>query len=1066
MGNIKEWISDKLHDLLGQYTPFHVFYKALVLGYSESNVVNYILALSKKSSNSLELSEKLQEQGLPNTSQTTHFAEALLSRLPQSGTDSSQSRNAVSTSFAKFREEQNQARSFLMKNAQYDLLEEEDEHPSTSEMTRSKSEKKLRRKRDRLMEIPEVEEEEETPVVKKTQAKKPWQLDQHKESNSDDEKNRERLRDLKEKEEFEERLRIRDEEKTKRLMEKKLSKEEQQEANRRNYTSRDEKESLVPKLREYSRQEYLGKREDQKIQELRDMIEDEQFLFSGVQLTEMEKQDLQKKRKLLELAESHKKQIEKMKVEGYHMPESYDESTKEGRDKKQAAMYERYHEEEDEDEATPWKEQERWEGAQLKKTKMQVGTREQSVKSKSYELVMEDQIDFIKHEYLTGDRSLEDDDQDEIEMERRRKAEEQKSERESIALERSLLPIYPYRDELLNAIAEHQVLIIVAETGAGKTTQIPQYLHEAGYSQLGKIGCTQPRRVAAMSVASRVARELNVKLGNEVGYSIRFEDCTSDKTIIKYMTDGMLLREFLGEPDLSSYSVMIIDEAHERTLHTDVLFGLVKDIARFRPDLKLLISSATLDAEKFSDYFDSAPIFKVPGRRYPVDIFYTKAPEADYVDAAVVTCLQVHVKQPLGDVLVFFTGQEEIEAAEELLKERTKGLGSKIGELIICPIYGNLPTELQSKIFEPTPIGARKIVLATNIAETSLTVDGIKYVVDTGLVKQKSYNPRTGMEQLMVTPISKASALQRSGRAGRTAPGKCYRLYTAWSYEHELEENAIPEIQRTNLGNVVLMLKSLGINDLVGFDFMDPPPSETLIRALEQLYALGALNDRGELTKLGRRMAEFPLDPMLSKTLIASERFGVAEEIATICSMLSVSGAIFYRPKDKGVHADNAHHAFHRETNFSVQWCYENFVQARSMRTARDVRDQLVGLMERVEVEMCSNISDHDAIRKAITSGFFYHTANLQKEGSYKTVKSRQTVHIHPSSGLKEVLPRWVVYHELVMTSKEYMRNVSEIKPEWLIEIAPHYYNRKEIKEESSRKLPRVLGKAPMSSST
>lgn len=964
-----------------------------------------------------------------------------------------------------------------MKNAQYNLLDEdEDEGPSQSRSTKSKSEKKLRRKRERLMEIPE----EDTPSMKTQRPKKPWQQDQH---DSDVEKEDERLRDQKEKEEFEERLRLKDEEKTKRLMEKKLSKEEQEDANRRKFKSQNEKEELIPKLREYSRQEYLGKREDQKIQELRDMIEDEQFLFSGVQLTESEKADIQRKRKLLEIAESHKKQIEKMKIEGYHMPEDYDESTQEGRDKKKAALYERYHEEEDEDEATPWKEQERWEGAQIKKTKMEVGTKEQKSKSKSYDLIMEDQIDFIKHEYLTGDRNLEDDDEDEIEKELRQKAEEQKSELESLALERSLLPIFPYRNELLKAVEEHQVLIIVAETGAGKTTQIPQYLHEAGYSELGKIGCTQPRRVAAMSVASRVARELNVKLGKEVGYSIRFEDCTSDKTIIKYMTDGMLLREFLGEPDLGSYSMMIIDEAHERTLHTDVLFGLVKDIARFRPDLKLLISSATLDAEKFSDYFDSAPIFKVPGRRYPVDIFYTKAPEADYVDAAVVTCLQIHVKQPPGDVLVFFTGQEEIEAAEEILKERTKGLGSKIGELIICPIYGNLPTELQSKIFESTPVGARKIVLATNIAETSLTVDGIKYVVDTGLVKQKSYNPRTGMEQLMVTPISKASALQRSGRAGRTAPGKCYRLYTAWSYEHELEENAIPEIQRTNLGNVVLMLKSLGINDLVGFDFMDPPPSETLIRALEQLYALGALNDRGELTKLGRRMAEFPLDPMLSKTLIAAEKFGVAEEIATICSMLSVSGAIFYRPKDKGVHADNAHRSFHRgevgdhiallsvfnnwaETNFSVQWCYENFVQARSMRTARDVRDQLVGLMERVEVDMCSNVSDHDAIRKAITSGFFYHTANLQKEGSYKTVKSRQTVHIHPSSGLKEVHPRWVVYHELVMTSKEYMRNVSEIKPEWLIEIAPHYYNRKEIKEEGTKKLPRVIGKAPLSSNS
>eukprot|EP00193_Tetraselmis_chui_P019073 CAMPEP_0177784738 /NCGR_PEP_ID=MMETSP0491_2-20121128/19893_1 /TAXON_ID=63592 /ORGANISM="Tetraselmis chuii, Strain PLY429" /LENGTH=297 /DNA_ID=CAMNT_0019305589 /DNA_START=18 /DNA_END=908 /DNA_ORIENTATION=+ len=297
------------------------------------------------------------------------------------------------------------------------------------------------------------------------------------------------------------------------------------------------------------------------------------------------------------------------------------------------------------------------------------------------------------------------------------------------------------------------------------------------------------------------------------------------------MTDGMLLREFLGEPDLASYSVMMVDEAHERTLHTDVLFGLVKDIARFRPDLKLLISSATLDAEKFSEYFDFAPIFRIPGRRYPVDIMYTKAPEADYLDASVVTALQIHVTQPAGDVLIFLSGQEEIEACEELLKQRTRGLGSKIGELIIAPIYANLPSDLQAKIFETTPPGARKIVIATNIAETSLTIDGIRYVIDPGFCKQKSYNPRTGMESLVVTPVSKASAMQRTGRAGRTAPGKCFRLYTAWSFQHELDDNTIPEIQRTNLGNVVLMLKSLGINDLMNFDFMDPPPAETLLRA-------------------------------------------------------------------------------------------------------------------------------------------------------------------------------------------------------------------------------------------
>jgi pre-mRNA-splicing factor ATP-dependent RNA helicase DHX16 len=301
------------------------------------------------------------------------------------------------------------------------------------------------------------------------------------------------------------------------------------------------------------------------------------------------------------------------------------------------------------------------------------------------------------------------------------------------------------------------------------------------------------------------------------------------------MTDGMMLREFLGEPDMASYSVILVDEAHERTLHTDILFGLVKDIARFRPDIKLLISSATLDAHKFQAYFDDAPVFSIPGRRYPVNIFYTKAPEANYLDACVVTALQIHISQPLGDVLIFLTGQDEVDSVVESLTQRTRGMGTKIAELVPVPIYAALPSDLQAKVFEPTPPGGRKVVVATNIAETSLTIDGIVYVIDPGFCKQNSYNPRTGMESLVVTPVSKASALQRTGRAGRVSPGKCFRLYTQWAYQNELDDNPIPEVQRTNLGSVVLMLKSLGIHDLIHFDFMDPPPAETLIRALEQL---------------------------------------------------------------------------------------------------------------------------------------------------------------------------------------------------------------------------------------
>jgi pre-mRNA-splicing factor ATP-dependent RNA helicase DHX16 len=647
------------------------------------------------------------------------------------------------------------------------------------------------------------------------------------------------------------------------------------------------------------------------------------------------------------------------------------------------------------------------------------------------------------------------------------------SARARIAEVRAGLPIAAYRDDLLAAIRNHQVLVVVGETGSGKTTQIPQYLHEVGYTKLGRVGCTQPRRVAAMSVAARVAEEMGVKVGREVGYSIRFEDCTSDATLIKYMTDGMLLREFLTEPDLASYSVMIIDEAHERTLHTDVLLGLIKDVARFRADIKVIISSATMDAQKFKTYFDGAPIYVVPGRAFDVTTYYTKQPEADHVLAAVLAVLQIHASQPpgSGDVLVFLTGQDEIEEAKEELEARTRGLGTKLAELVVCPIYAALPAEQQGKIFDPAPPGGRKVVLATNIAETSLTIPGIAYVVDCGYAKQNSYNARTGMESLQVVPISQAAATQRTGRAGRTGPGKCFRLFTASAFE-ELPPDTPPEILRVNLANVVLMLKSLGIDDIVGFDFMTPPPKAAMLRALEQLYALGALNDKGELTKLGRRMAEFPCDPQLSKMIIASERFHCSEEALTVAAMLDAGNAVFYRPKDKAKLADAAREGFSRgslagdhgallavyngwaEAGFSVQWCFENFIQARTMKRARDVREQLAALCERVEVPLESAPGDADALGQALASGFFYNVAKLGKSGNYRLAKSGAGVHVHPSSALAKAnpLPRWVLYHELVETSKEYMRQVAPVKSEWLAAIAPHFFKKGDFEDEATRR--------------
>lgn len=483
--------------------------------------------------------------------------------------------------------------------------------------------------------------------------------------------------------------------------------------------------------------------------------------------------------------------------------------------------------------------------------------------------------------------------------------------------QRQSLPIYKLRDDLIKAVTDNQILIVIGETGSGKTTQITQYLGECGFTARGKIGCTQPRRVAAMSVAKRVAEEYGCRLGQEVGYTIRFEDCTSPETIIKYMTDGMLLRECLMEAELKSYSVIMLDEAHERTIHTDVLFGLLKTAVKKRPELKLIVTSATLDAVKFSQYFFKAPIFTIPGRTFPVEVLYTKEPETDYLDASLITVMQIHLREPPGDILLFLTGQEEIDTACEILYERMKSLGPDVPELIILPVYSALPSEMQTRIFDPAPAGSRKVVIATNIAETSLTIDGIFYVVDPGFVKQKVYNSKTGMDSLVVTPISQAAAKQRAGRAGRTGPGKTYRLYTERAYRDEMLPTPVPEIQRTNLATTVLQLKTMGINDLLHFDFMDAPPVESLVMALEQLHSLSALDDEGLLTRLGRRMAEFPLEPNLSKMLIMSVALQCSDEILTIVSMLSVQN-VFYRPKDKQALADQKKAKFNQAEGKSI----------------------------------------------------------------------------------------------------------------------------------------------------
>ncbi|CAB1118542.1 unnamed protein product [Ectocarpus sp. CCAP 1310/34] len=688
-------------------------------------------------------------------------------------------------------------------------------------------------------------------------------------------------------------------------------------------------------------------------------------------------------------------------------------------------------------------------------------------------------------------------------------------------------------------VKNNQTVVVEGETGSGKTTQIPQFLVEAGYGAIGEgcVACTQPRRVAAMSIANRVSDEMDVQLGDIVGYSIRFEIKNGPRTILNFMTDGMLLREAMNDPFLAKYKCIVLDEAHERTLATD-------EVLKNRPDMRVVVMSATLDAEKFQKYFDNAPLLKVPGRTFPVEIFYTPTPERDYVEAAVRTVVQIHKCEDPGDVLLFLTGEVEIEDACRAIRAEVEKSQdpTKEGELAVYPLYSSLPPAAQQKIFREAPgpkfpggpVG-RKVVVSTNVAETSLTIDGIVYVVDPGFSKQKVYNPRIRVESLLVSPISRASAQQRSGRAGRTRPGKCFRLYTEQSFKEELLEQTYPEILRSKMSNTVaeatftdglgdpvhllrvhriteavrehgfgnlldaiaaappalgnpelpgadgaasppdaaaaaadtmafpctmgallsemlaifdssvLTLLKLGVEDLVHFDFMDPPAPETLMRALELLNYLGALDDEGSLTDLGNKMSELPLDPQLAKVLLASPDYGCSNEVLSIVAMLSVP-QVFMRPKEAQKAADeakaefahidgdhltllNAYHAY-KQNGGSKDWCFSNFINSR--------------LMGRLELRMVSTEFTardyYTNIKKALTAGMFMQVAHLERSGHYLTVKDNQVVSIHPSSVLDNK-PVWCMFEEFVLTSKNYIRTVTGVQADWLVEIAPHYFD-------------------------
>ncbi|KAL0011233.1 hypothetical protein SO802_006341 [Lithocarpus litseifolius] len=647
----------------------------------------------------------------------------------------------------------------------------------------------------------------------------------------------------------------------------------------------------------------------------------------------------------------------------------------------------------------------------------------------------------------------------------------------SMEKQRQRLPVYKYRTAILYLVETHATSIIVGETGSGKTTQIPQYLKEAGWADGGRvIACTQPRRLAVQSVAARVAEEMGVKLGEEVGYTIRFEDLTNtNTTMIKFLTDGVLLREMMDDPLLTKYSVIMVDEAHERSISTDILLGLLKKIQRRRPELRLIISSATIEAKSMSAFFQTSKrrrlegeelgprmepaILSVEGRGFNVQIHFAEEPVSDYVQAVVSTVLSIHNQEPMGDILVFLTGQDDIDTAVKLLNEEAQSNGKNSSGLIVLPLYSGLPRAEQELIFTPTPRGKRKVVISTNIAETSLTLEGIVYVVDCGFSKQRFYNPISDIENLVVAPISKASARQRAGRAGRVRPGKCYRLYTEEYFVNEMSAEGIPEMQRSNLVSCVIQLKALGIDNILGFDWPASPSPEAMIRALEVLYSLGVLDDDAKLTSpAGFQVAEIPLEPMISKMILSSNELGCSEEILTIAAILSiqsiwVSGRGVQKELDEAklrfAAAEGDHVTFLNvykgflQSGKSSQWCHRNHVNYQAMKKVIEIRGQLRRIAQRLGIVLKSCEGDMKAVRKAVTAGFFANACRLEAfshSGMYKTVRGSQEVYIHPSSVLFRVNPKWVIFHSLVSTDRQYMRNVISIDPSWLREAAPHFY--------------------------
>ena len=650
------------------------------------------------------------------------------------------------------------------------------------------------------------------------------------------------------------------------------------------------------------------------------------------------------------------------------------------------------------------------------------------------------------------------------------------------------LPVSAKRDEIAEKIANNQVVIIAGETGSGKTTQIPKICIQLGLAQFGTIAHTQPRRIAARSVSQRIAQEMGVELGNEVGYQIRFTDQSSDKTLVKLMTDGILLAETQHDRFLNKYQVIIIDEAHERSLNIDFLMGYLKTLLPKRPDLKVIVTSATIDVNRFSKHFNDAPVIEVSGRTFPVEVRYRplidldgqgsdeksdEPVEGDMIQGIVDSVDELEAEDAkrgqIGDILVFLSGEREIrESSLALKKANFKGTE-------ILPLYARLSSSEQNKIFNPKG-GGRRIILATNVAETSLTVPGIRYVIDTGVARISRYSYRSKVQRLPIEAISQASANQRKGRCGRVSEGVCVRLYSEDDFDAR-PEFSDPEIQRTNLAAVILQMLSLRLGDVERFPFVDAPDNRFVKDGYNLLKELGAVNAKNEINQIGRSLSRLPVDPRIGRMLLEGDKKQSLKELLIIAAALSVQDPR-ERPAEKKQQADQKHAEYRDEESDFItllniwnsfeearqalsgnqlkQHCKKNFLNYMRMREWRDVHYQLRLQCKDLKLTENKSGASYEAVHKAILAGFLSHVGQKTEESDYNGARNRKFM-LFPGSGIFKKRPKWVVSAELVETSRLYARTNARIAPEWLEPLAKHLVKRKYLEPHWSTKRGQVM---------